>query len=124
MSESSTYYDGQTMQEVADEWTARLVAGSKLPASDPDATTDESTYGALPSVTIRITLAGGGPAAWIDFDLGPDADPDYWFESIPESARLTYAEPFRPAVSTDLTSDDAETVFYALTRSPEEATDR
>ena len=124
MSESSSYYESQTMQEVADEWTADLIASSKLPASDENAITCEDAYGAAPTLAVRITLAGGGPAAWIDFDLGPDADPEYWLEASPESARLTYAEPFRPSVSTDLSRTDAESVFYALTRSPEEDTDR
>jgi hypothetical protein len=60
-------------------------------------------YGADVYTTVRVTLAGGGPAGWIEFTVNQDGDL--------RGARVGYVDWFQLPVEFDLDDDTAEFAF-------------
>lgn len=62
-------------------------------------------YGADVFTTVRVTLAGGGPAGWIEFTVDQDGDL--------RTATISYVDWFRTPITFDL---DDDTAAFAYSR--------
>lgn len=114
MTAPSSYYEPLTMEQVAKNWVDTLVQDAETGELN-----GESAYGMSQFTVVRLTLAGGGPACYVEFGLDVES-PEYWFE--PNDilyGKLVYMEPFKESVSADLPDDEVWPVFQALTSAPD-----
>lgn len=115
MSDTSSYEDGKTMEQVARNWRDSLVSGAETGDLNY-----ESGYGSETFTTVRVILAGGGPACYVEFTFELTEFP---WEEQPLSGSLTYMEPWKPSVTVDFADEDADAVWRALNSLPDEGDD-
>lgn len=92
----SGYQDEKTVYQVGREWFDSFMANREL--------ANETAYGMSQRVVATITLAGGGPAAWLEVEFDQDDVEKYGsvWECEPLSGTYYYAEPFETPVSFEI----------------------
>lgn len=105
----SSYYEGRTVRQVAHDWLAGL-----------DEADQETAYGADVRTVVRLTLAGGGPAAWIDFTFDGEEVKNYGspWECEPLDATYTYSEGWGESESIEIDSHKAAELWQNFQREP------
>lgn len=114
MTRMSSYTQGKTVDEVADDWKAEILHDAASTDIDDGAITTEWGYGVEMFTAVQVTLAGGGPGADITFLFGEDEDD-------PREAFFNYYE--NGAVSRYFNEWEATKVWNAMQRDPSELVD-
>jgi len=100
---------GREFAQTITEWWKAYEAGEEIEGQDAGDFLSEATYGYTlrPGAPFRVTLAGGGPSAWLEATLDEDGD-------VEDAALMVawWSEPvsFRSEAITSLTRYYAESV--------------